>query len=70
MKKRAFYVCCVYRYFLFLQLRRDLHHGRLLCTPADANWLAACIIQCKYWKVLENDQRNFCRDLCHRFDKN
>jgi len=36
------------RYFMFLQLRRDLHHGRLLCTPADANWLAACIIQCKY----------------------
>ncbi|ELT91322.1 hypothetical protein CAPTEDRAFT_180802 [Capitella teleta] len=33
------------RYFLFLQLRRDLHHGRLLCNPADANTLAAYIIQ-------------------------
>lgn len=33
------------RYFLFLQLRRDLHHGRLLCSPADANLLAAYIIQ-------------------------
>lgn len=33
------------RYFLFLQLRRDLHHGRLLCPPSDANYLAAFIIQ-------------------------
>ncbi|XP_064610207.1 FERM domain-containing protein 5-like isoform X2 [Liolophura sinensis] len=33
------------RYFLFLQLRRDLQHGRLLCTPTDANILAAYIIQ-------------------------
>ncbi|CAE1230013.1 FERM domain-containing protein 3,Band 4.1-like protein 1,Band 4.1-like protein 2,FERM domain-containing protein 5, partial [Acanthosepion pharaonis] len=33
------------RYFLFLQLRRDLHHGRLLCPPSDANLLAAYIIQ-------------------------
>ncbi|CAH1796465.1 unnamed protein product [Owenia fusiformis] len=33
------------RYFLFLQLRRDLQHGRLLCSPADANLLAAYILQ-------------------------
>ncbi|ESN93224.1 hypothetical protein HELRODRAFT_89129 [Helobdella robusta] len=33
------------RYFLFLQLRRDLHHGRLLCSQNDANLLAAFIIQ-------------------------
>ncbi|KAK2163444.1 hypothetical protein LSH36_79g04025, partial [Paralvinella palmiformis] len=33
------------RYFLFLQLRRDLHHGRLLCSPSDANELAGYIIQ-------------------------
>jgi len=33
------------RYFLFLQLRRDLHHGRLLCSPQDAIQLAAYIIQ-------------------------
>lgn len=33
------------RYYLFLQLRRDLHHGRLLCSPADALVLAAYIIQ-------------------------
>ncbi|KAL3867214.1 hypothetical protein ACJMK2_044433 [Sinanodonta woodiana] len=33
------------RYYLFLQLRRDLHHGRLLCAPSDANLLAAYIIQ-------------------------
>ncbi|XP_062580054.1 FERM domain-containing protein 5-like isoform X2 [Saccostrea cucullata] len=33
------------RYYLFLQLRRDLHHGRLLCSQADALILAAYIIQ-------------------------
>lgn len=33
------------RYHLFLQLRRDLHHGRLLCSPADANLLATYIVQ-------------------------
>ncbi|XP_061172921.1 FERM domain-containing protein 5-like isoform X2 [Saccostrea echinata] len=33
------------RYYLFLQLRRDLHHGRLLCSQADALVLAAYIIQ-------------------------
>ncbi|XP_070212577.1 FERM domain-containing protein 5-like isoform X4 [Littorina saxatilis] len=33
------------RYYLFLQLRRDLHHGRLLCSPDDAVSLAAFIVQ-------------------------
>ncbi|XP_056021884.1 FERM domain-containing protein 5-like isoform X3 [Ostrea edulis] len=33
------------RYYLFLQLRRDLHHGRLLCSQTDALVLAAYIIQ-------------------------
>ncbi|ESP00726.1 hypothetical protein LOTGIDRAFT_112663, partial [Lottia gigantea] len=33
------------RYFMFLQLRRDLHHGRLLCSPQDAILLAAYIVQ-------------------------
>ncbi|XP_041370882.1 FERM domain-containing protein 5-like isoform X3 [Gigantopelta aegis] len=33
------------RYYLFLQLRRDLHHGRLLCSPSDAIVMAADIIQ-------------------------
>lgn len=33
------------RYFLFLQLRRDLHHGRLICSQNDANLLAAFILQ-------------------------
>ncbi len=53
-KETTFYVypkcaCfCTCRYFLFLQLRRDLHHGRLLCSPADANQLAAYIIQCEF----------------------
>ena len=30
---------------MFLQLRRDLHHGRLLCGALDANVLASYIIQ-------------------------
>ena len=34
------------RYYLFLQLRRDLHHGRLLCSPDDAVCLASFIVQC------------------------
>ncbi|KAL8616643.1 hypothetical protein ACOMHN_031625 [Nucella lapillus] len=34
-----------YRYYMFLQLRRDLHHGRLLCSPDDAVYLAAYIVQ-------------------------
>ncbi|KAL5004969.1 hypothetical protein ScPMuIL_018425 [Solemya velum] len=33
------------RYYMFLQLRRDLHHGRLLCSQTDANLLAAYIVQ-------------------------
>lgn len=33
------------RYYMFLQLRRDLHHGRLLCSPDDAVTLAAFIVQ-------------------------
>jgi hypothetical protein len=33
------------RYYLFLQLRRDLHHGRLLCPHDDSIQLAAYIIQ-------------------------
>ncbi|XP_076443403.1 FERM domain-containing protein 5-like isoform X2 [Babylonia areolata] len=33
------------RYYMFLQLRRDLHHGRLLCSPDDAVYLAAYIVQ-------------------------
>ncbi|RUS88209.1 hypothetical protein EGW08_004041 [Elysia chlorotica] len=34
------------RYYLFLQLRRDLHHGRLLCPHDESIQLAAYIIQC------------------------
>ena len=36
----------VVRYLLFLQLQRDLHHGRLLCSTDDANLLSAYIAQC------------------------
>lgn len=33
------------RYYLFLQLRRDLHHGRLLCPQDESIQLAAYITQ-------------------------
>ncbi|KAB5567751.1 hypothetical protein PHYPO_G00236450 [Pangasianodon hypophthalmus] len=33
------------RYLLYLQLKRDLYHGRLLCPLADAAYLGACIVQ-------------------------
>ncbi|XP_014209434.1 FERM domain-containing protein 5-like isoform X2 [Copidosoma floridanum] len=33
------------RYQIYLQLKRDLLHGRLYCSPGEAALLAACIIQ-------------------------
>ncbi|XP_030046334.1 FERM domain-containing protein 5 isoform X2 [Microcaecilia unicolor] len=33
------------RYLLFLQIKRDLYHGRLLCKTSDAALLAAYILQ-------------------------
>ncbi|TRY66339.1 hypothetical protein DNTS_024330 [Danionella cerebrum] len=33
------------RYLLFLQIKRDLYHGRLLCRSSDAATLAAFILQ-------------------------
>ncbi|KAH7643000.1 ferm domain-containing protein 3-like [Dermatophagoides farinae] len=33
------------RYYLYLQLRRDLLNRRLYCLPADAIYLMACVVQ-------------------------
>ncbi|XP_068613984.1 FERM domain-containing protein 3-like, partial [Brachionichthys hirsutus] len=33
------------RYLLYLQLKRDIYHGRLLCPFAEAAHLGACIVQ-------------------------
>ncbi|XP_077377061.1 FERM domain-containing protein 3 isoform X1 [Festucalex cinctus] len=33
------------RYLLYLQLKRDVYHGRLLCPFAEAAYLGACIVQ-------------------------
>ncbi|XP_046904587.1 FERM domain-containing protein 3 [Hypomesus transpacificus] len=33
------------RYLIYLQLKRDVYHGRLLCPFADAAFLGACIVQ-------------------------
>lgn len=45
------------RYQIFLQLKRDLLHGRLYCAPSEAATLAAYIIQGMlhiYLKVNDN----------------
>ncbi|XP_051822375.1 FERM domain-containing protein 3 isoform X1 [Antechinus flavipes] len=33
------------RYLLYLQIKRDIFHGRLLCSFTDAAYLGACIVQ-------------------------
>ncbi|XP_051964957.1 FERM domain-containing protein 3 [Xyrauchen texanus] len=33
------------RYLLYLQMKRDVYHGRMLCPFADASYLGACIVQ-------------------------
>uniref|UniRef100_A0A3P9HIJ5 FERM domain-containing protein 3 n=1 Tax=Oryzias latipes TaxID=8090 RepID=A0A3P9HIJ5_ORYLA len=33
------------RYLLYLQLKRDIYHGRLLCPFVEAAYLGACIVQ-------------------------
>ncbi|XP_054630408.1 FERM domain-containing protein 3 isoform X2 [Dunckerocampus dactyliophorus] len=33
------------RYLLYLQLKRDVYHGRLLCPFVEAAFLGACIVQ-------------------------
>ncbi|KAJ7416724.1 FERM domain-containing protein 3 [Willisornis vidua] len=33
------------RYLLYLQMKRDIFHGRLLCSFSDAAYLGACIVQ-------------------------
>lgn len=38
-------LCC--RYLLYLQIKRDIFHGRLLCSFSDAAYLGACIVQGK-----------------------
>lgn len=35
----------LHRYLVFLQVKRDLYHGRLLCKTSDAALLAAYILQ-------------------------
>ncbi|NXK84938.1 FRMD3 protein, partial [Amazona guildingii] len=36
------------RYLLYLQIKRDIFHGRLLCSFSDAAYLGACIVQENY----------------------
>nr|XP_028604271.1 FERM domain-containing protein 3 isoform X1 [Podarcis muralis] len=36
------------RYLLYLQIKRDIFHGRLLCSFSDAAFLGACIVQAEF----------------------
>ncbi|XP_061483097.1 FERM domain-containing protein 3 isoform X2 [Rhineura floridana] len=36
------------RYLLYLQIKRDIFHGRLLCAFSDAACLGACIVQAEF----------------------
>lgn len=50
-----------YRYLVFLQIKRDLYHGRLLCKASDAAMLAAHILQGNgRWQMEMN-----CSALCY-----
>ncbi|KAL7648172.1 UNVERIFIED_CONTAM: hypothetical protein RMT77_000075 [Armadillidium vulgare] len=46
------------RYYLFLQLRRDLLHGRLYCVQNDAAILAAYIIQGDHGEASTTDDQD------------
>lgn len=49
------------RYLVFLQIKRDLYHGRLLCKASDAAMLAAHILQGNgRWQMEMN-----CSALCY-----
>ncbi|XP_029472628.1 FERM domain-containing protein 3 [Rhinatrema bivittatum] len=43
------------RYFLYLQLKRDIFHGRLLCSFFDAAYLGACIVQAEIGEFDPNE---------------
>lgn len=45
--RRGWHDLCPFlcRYLVFLQIKRDLYHGRLLCKTSDAAMLAAHILQ-------------------------
>ena len=36
------------RYQLFMQLKKDLFHGRLVCSREDSALLGSYIVQCKF----------------------
>uniref|UniRef100_A0A023F1K5 Moesin/ezrin/radixin homolog 1 n=1 Tax=Triatoma infestans TaxID=30076 RepID=A0A023F1K5_TRIIF len=45
----------VTRYHIFLQLKRDLVHGRLYCSPSESTHLAAYVIQAEFGDYDENE---------------
>ncbi|KAK1124075.1 FERM domain-containing protein 3 [Melipona bicolor] len=40
------------RYQVYQQLKRDLLHGRLYCSPGEAALLAGCIVQRFYFRII------------------
>lgn len=53
----------VTRFQIYLQLKRDLLHGRLYCTANEAAMLGALIIQSMYFKIMLNNRGQFCLTL-------
>ncbi|OAD61914.1 FERM domain-containing protein 3 [Eufriesea mexicana] len=51
------------RYQVYQQLKRDLLHGRLYCSPGEAALLAACIVQSIY-TVLYGKEKVRCFGKC------
>lgn len=46
----------LHRYLVFLQVKRDLYHGRLLCKTSDAALLAAYVLQGSTIRVSSQSQ--------------
>ncbi|XP_027196581.2 LOW QUALITY PROTEIN: FERM domain containing [Dermatophagoides pteronyssinus] len=46
------------RYYLYLQLRRDLLNRRLYCLPADAIYLMACVVQSELGDYNESEHKD------------
>lgn len=47
LPKQSKFLLLYCRYLLYLQIKRDIFHGRLLCSFSDAAYLGACIVQGK-----------------------
>ncbi|OBS82351.1 hypothetical protein A6R68_23658, partial [Neotoma lepida] len=53
-------------YLLYLQIKRDIFHGRLLCSFSDAAYLGACIVQDTFY-TCKLKETFFMVDCCAPF---